>query len=429
MPYKIPQTPISSRANEQPIVRQEVQHHHHHHSNTIIREIPVVDASLNSLSVSSITVTGSIAIPDPSVFYPPKESFVELRAEEESVVGFRVDKDAPFFTYDPATGNATLPTFVSPNATIESLTAGRFTVSVAEFGHVLMKEGSVYAPESAHVGGHLVATTGAIGGVQCKNARMMSTSLKTEIVEARTVACEYLDAERIHCAAPHITLGGVRLLSGGIDAMQVFTEEISAHKSMFDAIHCGELSSISDRLSVTSGIVTPPESCNELGCLRADRLSVCVSGQLIAKSIETPYIGTGEVSTTELKVWGAGTIADVQINRGEVHATAGHFGGVHLSNSTVVAEGIRAHHSILNTQCLREELLVGENIVLRDGAVRAADFRLNDGTSILNGVFPPGMIMLFHGKVAPRGWMECNGKGGTPTLAPPAAGVIYIVRR
>ena len=63
------------------------------------------------------------------------------------------------------------------------------------------------------------------------------------------------------------------------------------------------------------------------------------------------------------------------------------------------------------------------------GYVKAADFRLNDGTSILNGVFPVGMIMLFQGKIPPRGWLECNGKCGTPTLLAPTEGVIYIVRR
>jgi hypothetical protein len=47
----------------------------------------------------------------------------------------------------------------------------------------------------------------------------------------------------------------------------------------------------------------------------------------------------------------------------------------------------------------------------------------------LNGVFPSGMIMLFSGKTPPRGWLECNGKMGTPNLPSPASGVIYIVRR
>jgi microcystin-dependent protein len=47
----------------------------------------------------------------------------------------------------------------------------------------------------------------------------------------------------------------------------------------------------------------------------------------------------------------------------------------------------------------------------------------------LHNVFPLGMIMLFSGKTPPRGWLECNGKGGTPLILSPAKDVIYVIRR
>jgi hypothetical protein len=117
-----------------------------------------------------------------------------------------------------------------------------------------------------------------------------------------------------------------------------------------------------------------------------------------------------------------------------------------VGHTVISTEGINASSAKVKKITVNEAVLKNietENIVSESGTfenlnvkrleitngIKASDYRLLDGTSILNSVFPVGIIMLFNGKLAPKGWFECNGKMGTPFLPSPAVGVIYIVRK
>lgn len=383
-----------------------------------------MNAQLDTLDVTSLTVHGDLNIRNPEAFYPPPPQFVEFD-QASSIVGFKIDDNDPFLVYNRSTHEIEVSAITAVDGTFHSLYTERFTTSVGEFADVLLKNGSVYAPGDTCVGGHLIAATGAIGGVQLRNEELHCSTMGASNVVAGTLSCSFIETERIHCSAPYITLGGVRLLSGTVDAMQVQTGDVRAKTGYFNELECGSLASF----SVVSGIRTPPDSSNVLGCLTATEGNVTIRGNLEVNTVEAKVLDGHEVSTTELRCWGSATIADVGIHGGMIEASTGRIGGVQLSNSSLYADASFVRHSIADTHHIKQELHVGTDVSIQDGSVRAADFRLKDGTSILNGVFPPGMIMLFHGKVPPRGWMECNGKGGTPTLAPPTPGVIYIVRR
>lgn len=426
MPFKIERSPLTVPPAESGLpTRHETQHHHHHHhTETVVKEVPVLNAQLDTLEVTSLTVHGDLNISNPAAFYPPPPQYVEFD-QASSVVGFKVDTEDPFMVYNRATQEVELSAITAVDGTFRSLHTERFTTSVGEFADVLLKKGNVYAPGDIFASGHLIADTAAVGGVIMRNEELLCTSLQSGNIASATLSCQFINTERIRCEAPYITLGGVRLLSGAVDATELHTGAVHAKAGYFDEVECGSLSS----LSIRSGIQTPPDSSNVLGCLTAHEGRVKIHGKLEASVVEAKVLDGHEVSTTELRCWGSAMIADVGIQGGAIEASKATLGGVSLSNSSLYAEASFVRHSIVDTHHIKQELNVGEDVKIVDGSVRAADFRLKDGTSILNGVFPPGMIMLFHGKVPPRGWMECNGKGGTPLLASPAAGVIYIVRR
>lgn len=47
----------------------------------------------------------------------------------------------------------------------------------------------------------------------------------------------------------------------------------------------------------------------------------------------------------------------------------------------------------------------------------------------INAVLFTGMIILWPvNKAAPSGWVICNGASGTPSLTPPDASVVYIIK-
>jgi hypothetical protein len=424
MPFRLSNP--SSTEGKTITIRKETQHHHHN-THTIVREVPIVNASLDSLTVGSIRVLNDIVVPNRSTFYPPTPSFVELQSDAESVVGFRVDK-TPFLVFDTSANELHTVNMVAESGHFQNLHVQRLTTSVTDFGSLLVKNGNLYVPENANVGNHFIAGTGSVGGVQLHNRTVTSLEMSTDQLNATSISCDILNTARIHCEAPYITMGGVRLLSGDVEARELRSKDAHIQHCILGDLECGSISSMSDKLSVSTGIETPPESSNVLGCLRISKQHVDIEGVLRSDVVSANTVETESISTKDLQVWGSGTIADVQLSKGEISATRGRIGGVLLSQNSLDCMEVKT--GILKSiGAQTESLFVGDDIILEDGSVRAKDFRLKDGTSILNGVFPPGMIMMFHGKVAPRGWMECNGKCGTPLLTPPSPEVIYIVRR
>jgi hypothetical protein len=430
------------------IVRKEIE---------TIREVPFFPDKMEKLILTNLIVTKNIEIPDPTIFYRPNpeklsNSFLNF-CTPSNIVEFKIN-DSAFLTFDEkdrqihsskigcSTLNADIvqskraefDELIIPSLTVSTISAdvikvGRIESAPAnDIGGVLLKDGTINA-NTIQVG-NTVSVCGNIGGCSLKNKNIWASDVNVINLNAATISCGLIACDRLVCDVKHITLGGVRFSDGNIkignlDASTINTNTIETKSVRTDTIittnietkniklETLDLFGTNNRLSVSGGLYIPVSHISEIGKLKLTKDLAVLDVPFHVKSIETTVAKLGCVSISDgVLVSGNVTISgDISADRVETRQ---------IKTESVLTSTINAsevHASQITAHAISA------------GYVKAADFRLNDGTSILNGVFPVGMIMLFQGKIPPRGWLECNGKCGTPTLLAPTDGVIYIVRR
>lgn len=421
----------------------------------VVRELPNIGI-LESLIVSNLIVSRDIKIPDPSIFYPPnpeilKNSYLNFLTDEhvnfqsngKPFLEYRNDgmlysenigaqkSIAQFARFEKAQIDEIITPILSvPLISTNVIRATRFETLTNEFGGVLLKNGSVNAPSDIY-SGNIVSKIGSIGSVVFKDSIVTCKSIKSVDGAFKTMTCD-----TFNCSSPFLSVGNVQFSNGCMIAKSIytsgiFTERIESQTARLDSlsvksIQIGktQLTDSSDIFSVSKGICTPSNSSNSLGPLTLTEKNADLEGSL--------------------------NVQDVRSFKGFVYSLNSSVLNVHKSlrvgDTVISTEGIRASSAKIKKITVNEAVLKNietENIVSESGnfenlnvkrleitnGIKASDYRLLDGTSILNSVFPIGMIMLFNGKLAPKGWFECNGKMGTPFLPSPVEGVIYIVRK
>ena len=404
------------------IIRREVE---------TVREVPVLTGQMDSLSVNSLTITGNIRVPDITQFYPPTPHIFQRGILFNGVAELAY-KDTPFLKFDPYTSNVCIDTLCTSNIhtnhiqseyakvstldvdtiktsalTLSTLCVGRIEAAANIIGGVVLRDGGLSAPGYVSVGAHFIATDGTIGGVSLKYNEVRTHGLHAQTMCAQTVSFGYIETSRIHCTAPYIVFGGVHLLSGDVVCAKLKNDQIATTHIQTETLDC---SRITTPVIFDSDIVTPSARIGSVVATSANVRELIT----VHTRADTAHIGTADI----LRL----TTSDVRTHRLSCETAV--FSSVEtstLSASSVISHTVCA--SLIETS----KLTVDEISI--KGAIRAPDFRLPDGTSILHSVFPIGMIMLFSGKTPPRGWLECNGKGGTPSIPGPAKDVIYVIRR
>lgn len=405
----------------------------------------MINASLQTLEVNTLTVRDSIHIQDPSVFYPPEphkfvSPFLEFSGDSNSIVGFRVGNE-PFLQYDVSSNCVCAVHLASETVETGILKTDRIECSNAtEFAGVLLKEGKAYIPGEACVGGHFIAKTGSVGGVNFREGTIKS--LHSSAVS--------MSVDMFSCAMPIVLLGGVTLSRGCVYANRVELEASS-------------LTTSGDELVFSTGIRTPPNTINELGSIHTQSGHTTIVGNVSVTdrfSANSADIGGIELDHNTLRVWGVGMIGGVTLQDNSISSMEADIGPLRVKEDSVVVRGtiqsfstqtsdvsafsiqsLNVTTSRLDASSVETSNLLASTISttaistssistssISTTAISAGDYKLSDGSSILNWVYPRGVITLFHGKTPPRGWLECTGRAGTPKLDPPSPDVIYIVR-
>jgi hypothetical protein len=404
------------------IVRREVE---------TVREVPIMTGQMDSLSVRDLTITGNICIPDITQFYPPNPHIFHRGIMFNGIAELAY-RNTPFLQFDQDTSNvlleklrssiihtdciesdhAKLSTLVvdtihTSALTLSTLCVGRIEATANIIGGVVLRDGGFSAPGNVNVGSHFIAMDGTIGGVSLKQNEVHAHEVHAQSMYAQTVSFDYIETSRIHCTAPCIVFGGVKLLSGNIECSNLTANNISTAHIQTHTLDC---SRITGSVTFDSDILTPSARINSIVATSAN---VCELVTVHTRT-DTAHIGTADIC---------------RVNTSDVHTRKLHCGpGVFSSIDTpTLSASSVISHSVCASLVETSKLNVDEISI--NGAIRAPDFRLPDGTSILHNVFPIGMIMLFSGKTPPRGWLECNGKGGTPMIPGPAKDVIYVIRR
>lgn len=400
----------------------------------VIRQVPLMTGTMDSLTVGSLTVR-DISLADPSVLYPPNPHLLKkpyLHFQDNETVGFKID-DTPFLEYSKhakkvrceniEASNVLLQTVTGTSGSFQTLSVTTLNVPTLDLsllkvdriealsnilGGVVLRDGGFSAPGDVNVGSHFIANTGNVGGVACKDGIVASKHVYTT-----TLSAEHIETDRIHCGSPYIVLGNVQLMSGDIQC-----KHIAAEQGTFERVRCTMLESDNKKLTILSEISTLSGSTHNVGNLSIRESNTTFPGTFESLGIHTKKLESQDMFADTLNTSSA-TIGGVNIQDNCIHAHTCKVDHLTVTENTVSFSNVNTQH--LDAASMSTVNLVAEN-------VQASDFRLKDGTSILNAVFPPGMIMLYNGK-APRGWLECNGKGGTPNLPSPAPNVIYIVRR
>jgi hypothetical protein len=422
----------------------------------VVREVPIQTGVMDSLIVSNLVVSRDIKIPNPTIFYPPNPEIlrssylnfsthepVHLQSNGKSFLEYRNDgmlysenigaqtSVAQFASFDKAQINEIITPIISvPLLSANTIKAARFESTANDIGGVLLKNGTVNAPQEIYTG-NIVSKVGSIGSVQLKDSNVSCSSIKGDDATFKNMTCD-----RLYCSAPYITVGNVQFSNGSMLASSVytaavFTEKINTQRAELDNISTKkitigetELSDGSDMFCVSKGIFTPLNSSNTLGPLTLNKNNAILSGALNAQNIQSLSATIYEMDSTVLNVRKSLQVGDTFISTDRISTSNITLQTVSATDATL--KNIETEQ--INSETINTDKLTVKTVEITDG-IKAADYRLLDGTSILNGVFPVGMIMLFSGKVPPRGWVECTGKMGTPNIPSPAPGVIYIVRR
>jgi len=423
----------------------------------IVHERPVITASLEQLTVRRLAVSESFSLPDPSIFYPPHPeelptSHLVFRGSADHVE-LRTGDGHAFFQYDChknvaytehhstelldagvvhsdaiKTGRLEATEIIVPSLNVPSIRTERLETLTTEIGGILLREGTLAAPRDALIGQHLTAKSAAVGGVSLREETVTAA-----FGEVGVLGCDTVRTELLEVGSPALTLGGVQLHHGNVECRNVRFEGGTGKTLVIENVRSGAIATESLRvggrqifvkdgtLVLDGGIATHEDS--KLGPLWIGKEGACLVGQFVASSVEASNVTSGAVSTHELVVDRHGKIGGVVCTDGIVTAKEVGSRSVRAEEAAVgMLSATTANVS--NVVCTK----VTSGQVVAE-SVTSKDYRLSDGTSILNGIFPPGMIMLFAGGTPPRGWLMCNGTGGTPLLPPPAPGVIYIVRR
>jgi hypothetical protein len=391
---------------------------------TVIREIPVqvLNASLDFLTVNRLSVT-DLSIPDKSIFYPPNPHVftkpfinfagssptIELRSNTNVLLSF---KNNSLYT-----NNVNVSSGSFDNISVSKLSVDRIESRHGnEIGGVFMKEGHLTVPGNI-CADEFVAKTGSIGGIVFREGKSAFTHLTSKKIDVSQICVSDLS-----CSQAVIQIGGVELSGGTLSAEAIQVESdscisgvrihncgiecdfanmgmLSVNRVDFD---CGSFSSFEDRISADVGFITPTNSTNSIGCTIIDKDSLIVDGDLKANTVEVKTISAEVLAAESVCVGGT----QLQPNGVDTPMISADIGTITKLSSAHI-------------ECTRIDVA---------SEIRADDYKLTDGTSILKGVFPKGIIMMYQGSVPPRGWLPCDGRGGTPRITSPVLGVIYIVR-
>ena len=421
----------------------------------ILHELPSIGI-LESLIVSNLVVTRDIKIPDPSIFYRPnpeilRNSYLNFLTHEpvnfqyngKPFLEYRNDgmlysenigaqrSVAQFARFEKAQIDEIITPILSvPLISTNVIRAARLETLANDFGGVLLKNGSLNAPSDIFCG-NIVSKIGSIGSVQFKDSILTCTSIKSEDGTFKNVTCD-----KFNCSAPFLTVGNVQFSNGCMIAKSlytsgVFTERIEAQTAKLDSlsvkrIQIGEtqLTDSLDMFRVSKGICTPSNSSNTLGPLTLTEKNADLEGSLNIQDVRSFKGFIYSLNSSVLNVHKSLRVGDTIISTEGINASSAKIKKITVNEA--VLKNIETEQ--ITSESGNFEQLNVKSLEITNG-IKAADYRLLDGTSILNGVFPVGMIMLFNGKLAPKGWFECNGKMGTPFLPSPVEGVIYIVRK
>lgn len=427
----------------------------------VVREQSVLNASMDTLTVKTLRVESHLAVPDVTLFYPPHpetlaSSFLNFDTPSRNVE-FRTGGNA-FFCYNSDTDAGYIKALhaeqletavartntlratkiettdlVLPYLHVPHLRTERLETPAMEIGGIVLREGTAMIPRDAYVGSSLTVPRATIGSAHLDEHGLSVPSLRA----LETISCGQLTAERIVTSAPTLTLGGVTLDHGDVHARNLefqgatgstlVTDTLQSVVAMTSDLRVGtqrvSCKDAEDAIAVSGGLIVPGPS--RIGPLSVTPREATLVGAFHASSVECEVgsIQRLHVGAEGASIAGPACVAGVSLSNDTVSASRAKFSSLQseeaattiLSSATVNASNVTCTH-------------VGANQVVTNSIV-SKDYRLPDGTSILNGIFPAGMIMLYAGTTPPRGWLVCNGTGGTPSIPSPAAGVIYIVRR
>jgi hypothetical protein len=416
---------------------------------TLIREIPIQSSNVDSLTIADLTVTKNINFPNPEIIknnyinFSTSNNYVELQFNGTSFLKYdtsgllysdnieSTNTSTKFAKIVNAEINNIITPFLNvPNISADTLKVGRIEIANEnDIGGVLFKNGTLSVPNDTRTG-NITAKSGSIGNISFKDGSIISSNIIADTGFIRTLSCD-----RILCSATHITFGNVHMSDGKIKTTNVITDNVSTNtftaiKSSFQDISTNSLTINTtqftddiETICISKGIHTPLNTSNNIGILNVSKKDVTVKGSIYTQNIDSSYGSFNNFKSDELKVTSNATIGNVIIQNNVLNANDIYCDKIDVKKGLI---GDMWSTSVTSKDIHTEKLSVSE---IETSCIRSSDYKLNDGTSILTGVFPLGIIMLFNGKIPPKGWLECNGKGGTPNIPSPAQGIIYIVRR
>jgi hypothetical protein len=397
---------------------------------TVVNEykIDVLSASLETLAVEDLKITKNLIVPDITLFYPPNPHiFYEnhlLFSNTGNIVSFKTDDGHSFINFDKHRNNVIIYNlecinFFSRCIETDLLSVKKIITSEGnEIGGVFLKNNTITVPDNANIGGHITAKNGNIGGCTFRENKGTFYELSVDILSIKNTL-SYSFPEKI---------GGVTLKNGNISTSnECFLSGITLKDSSIECkqiiIDSNTFSINNDMLNSPLGINTPKNSSNNIGILKITSNNVNIDSELYVntkistnlaniKNIFTDYIWTEKRAKLCGSVFESNTFT----------ISCANIGDITLKDNKIQAESIECSSLSVKDKlnipslCIKDSLQIGSEIKLSKDIIRAKDYTFLDGTSMKNDFITRNMIVMFHGKNPPKGWVKCDGMFGTPLL-------------